>query len=79
MTFTTPWGTCMYAKILYGLMNTGAMFQRAMYIPFVDENDKILVIYIEDITIFSNYDDEHVSHLFENVQKVQEIWHLPES
>ena len=26
MNFTTPWGTFMYAKILYGLMNMGAMF-----------------------------------------------------
>ena len=47
----------MYAKIRYGLMNMGAMFQRAMDISFVGEKDKILVIYLEDITIFSNSDD----------------------
>jgi hypothetical protein len=27
MAFTTPWGTFMYAKIPFGLMNTGATFQ----------------------------------------------------
>ena len=54
MTFTTPWGTFMYAKIRYGLMNMGTMFQWAMDISFISEKDKILVIYLEDITIFSN-------------------------
>ena len=29
-TFTTPWGTFMYAKMPFGLMNVGANFQRAM-------------------------------------------------
>jgi hypothetical protein len=26
ITFTTPWGTFMYAKIPFGLMNSGATF-----------------------------------------------------
>ena len=42
----------MYAKMPFGLMNAGATFQRAMDIAFSDENDKILVIYLDDITIF---------------------------
>ena len=33
-TFTTPWGTFMYVKMPFGLMNTGATFQRAMDIAF---------------------------------------------
>jgi hypothetical protein len=32
--FTTPWGTFMYAKMPFGLMNVGATFQRAMDIAF---------------------------------------------
>ena len=47
----------MYAKIMYGRMNTSTMFQRAMHISFVSEKDKILVIYLEDFTIFSNSDE----------------------
>ena len=62
-TFTTPWGTFMYAKMSFGLMNTGATFQRAMDIAFAEEKDKILVIYLDDITVFSKSDKEHVSHM----------------
>jgi hypothetical protein len=34
-TFTTPWGTFMYAKMPFGLMNAGETFQRAMDITFI--------------------------------------------
>ena len=33
--FTTPWGTFMYSKMPFGLMNVGATFQRAMDIAFL--------------------------------------------
>ncbi len=60
---TTPWGTFMYAKMPFGLMNAGATFQRAMDIAFSDENDKFLVIYLDDITVYSNSYEEHLKHL----------------
>jgi hypothetical protein len=41
-TFTTPWGTFMYAKMPFGLMNVGVTFQRAMYIAFAYEKDKFI-------------------------------------
>jgi hypothetical protein len=53
----------MYAKIPFGLMNAGETFQRAMDIPFSDEKDNFIVIYLNDITIFSYSDDEHLKHL----------------
>ena len=62
-TFTTPWGTFMYAKMPFRLMNVGETFQWEMDIAFVDEKDKILVIYLDDINVFSNSDEEHVAHL----------------
>jgi hypothetical protein len=62
-TFTTPWGTFMYAKMPFGLMNAGATFQRAMDIAFIGEKDKFVVIYLDDITVFSRSDKEHFHHL----------------
>jgi hypothetical protein len=38
--FTTSWGTFMYDKIPFGLMNAGATFQRAMDIAFIGVRDK---------------------------------------
>ena len=34
-----------------------------MYIGFVGEKEKFVVIYLDDITLFSNSDDEHLNHL----------------
>ena len=34
--FTTPWGTLMYEKMPFGLMNAGETFQRDMDIDFAD-------------------------------------------
>jgi hypothetical protein len=62
-TFTTPWGTFMYAKMPFGLMNAGETFQRAMDIAFIGEKDKFVVIYLDDITMFSKSDQEHYQHL----------------
>ena len=58
---TTPWGTFMYARMPFGLMNAGATFQRAMDIEFV--GDEFVVIYLDDVTIFSKSDEEHLQHL----------------
>jgi ribonuclease HI len=61
--FTTPWGTFMYAKMPFGLMNVGATFQRAMDIAFIGEKYKFVVIYLDDITVFSKTDKQHRYHL----------------
>jgi len=49
----------MYVKMPFGLMNAGATFQRAMDIAFVEELNKCIVIYLDDVTVFSQSDDEH--------------------
>ena len=51
--FTTPWDTFMYAKMPLGFMNGGATFQREMDIFFSEEKDKMVVFYLDDITVFS--------------------------
>jgi hypothetical protein len=58
-TFTTPWGTFMYAKMPFGLMNAGETFQRAMGITFIREKETFVVIYLDEITVFLRLDKEH--------------------
>jgi len=51
----------------FGLMNAGATFQRAMDIAFV--GDKFVVIYLDDIIVFSKSDEEHLDHLKKTIEK----------
>jgi hypothetical protein len=44
-------------------MNGGETFQRAMDIAFIREKDQFVVIYLDDITVFSRSDKEHCCHL----------------
>eukprot|EP00253_Pinus_taeda_P009819 PITA_09819 len=62
-TFTTPWGTFKYVKMLFGVKNAGATFQRAMDIAFAKEIHEFLVVYLDDLTPFSKFDQEHLKHL----------------
>jgi hypothetical protein len=59
----------MYKKMPFGLMNVGATFQRAMDISFIGEKDRFVVIYLDDITIFSASDEEHLQHLKKTFEK----------
>ena len=53
----------MYAKMPFGLMNAGATFQRAMDIDFAEEKDKMVVVYLDDIIVFSRREEDHLKHL----------------
>lgn len=53
----------MYDKMPFGLMNVGATFQSDMEIVFVGEKNKFIVIYLDDITVFSQFDAEHLNHI----------------
>eukprot|EP00253_Pinus_taeda_P024315 PITA_24315 len=61
--FTTPWGTFIYLKMPFGLMDARATFQRVMDIAFDKEIHDFLVVYQDDITIFSKSDNKHLDHL----------------
>ena len=70
--FTTTWGTFMYVKMPFGLMNEGATFQRAMEITFSKYIGYFIIIYLDDIIVFSKTDEEHLIHLnkfFEKCRK----------
>jgi hypothetical protein len=61
--FTTPWGTFMYLRMPFGLMNVGSTFQREMDFSFRDLIEKIIEIYQDDLTVVSKERNAHISHL----------------
>ena len=62
-TFRTKWGTYAYQKMPFGLINAGATFQRAMDIAFKGLINKSVVVYLDDITIFSKNKTNHLHDL----------------
>ena len=56
----------------FGLINAGATFQRPMDIAFHSMICRSVVVYLDDITIFSKKREEHAFHLkqiFKHCQK----------
>ena len=47
----------------FGLINAGATFQRAMDIAFGGLINKSVVVYLDDITVYSKIQKEHIPHL----------------
>ena len=71
-TFRTKWGTFAYRRIPFGLINAGATFHRAMDITFHDLIGRSVVVYLDNVTIFSKKREEHAFHLkqiFERCRK----------
>ena len=51
--FRTPWGTYAYRKMPFGLINAGATFQWEMDIDFRGLINHSVVVYLDDVTIYS--------------------------
>lgn len=61
--FRTKWGTYAYQKISFGLINARATFQRAMDIAFKGLLNKIVVVYLDDIIVYSKNRNSHLQDL----------------
>jgi hypothetical protein len=71
-TFRTKWGTFAYKRMPFGLINAGATFQRAMDVDFRGLIHKCVVVYLDDVTVYSKNREEHIQHLthiFERCRK----------
>jgi hypothetical protein len=55
----------------FGLMNAPAVFQEFMNAIFRDVIDERVIIYIDDILIFSNNKEEHTSHVREVLSQLR--------
>lgn len=71
-TFTTPWGTFAYHRMPFELINTGATFQRCMSETFIDMKDRIIVIYLVDLIVFSKKRKDHMEDLRRVLQRCRE-------
>lgn len=61
--FTTPWGTYIYVRMPFGLTNAGTTFQRAIEVAFANLKNIIMVVYQDDLTVFSKHVEDHYVHL----------------
>ena len=61
--FTTPMGLYEYSKMPYGLCNSPATFQRLMQIVFREEMNEQVIIFLDDIIVYSSTIEEHFRRL----------------
>jgi hypothetical protein len=62
-TFITKYGLYEYTVMYFGLKNVPAFFMNLMNSVFMDYLDKFVVVFIDDILIYSQSEREHVDHL----------------
>ncbi|GBG73683.1 hypothetical protein CBR_g17025 [Chara braunii] len=62
-TFQTRYGLHEFVVMPFGMCNAPGTFQHAMNRIFHDYLDKFVIVYLDDILIFSKIVEEHVAHL----------------
>lgn len=72
-TFTTKWGTMAYKRMSFGLSNAGATFQKAMEMAFSNLMYKFVLIYLDDITVYSRKVTDHIDHLRQIFERCREF------
>jgi hypothetical protein len=61
--FSTRYGLYEFLVMSFGLTNAPAYFMYLMNSVFMMELDKIVVVFIDDILIYSKNEKEHAKHL----------------
>ncbi|WVZ74223.1 hypothetical protein U9M48_022435 [Paspalum notatum var. saurae] len=61
--FSTRYGLYEYPVMSFGLTNAPAFFMYMMNSVFMNELDKFVVVFIDDILIYSKNEKEHEEHL----------------
>jgi hypothetical protein len=71
-TFITRYGLYEYTVMSFGLTNAPAYFMYLMNNVFMEYLEKFVVVFIDDILIFSKNEEEHDEHLHLVLQKLRE-------
>lgn len=61
--FCTPFGLFEWNRMPFGLCNTPSTFQRLMQRIFGDQHCQTLLLYLDDIVVFSSTVDQHLERL----------------
>ena len=70
--FTTQYGLYEYTVMSFGLTNAPAYFMYLMNKVFMEFLDNFVVVFIDDILVFSKTELEHAEHLRLVLQKLRE-------
>jgi hypothetical protein len=62
-TFVTRYGQYEFTVVSFGLTNAPVYFMNMMNKVFMDELDKFMVVFIDDILVYSSTVEEHEQHL----------------
>ncbi|MBW0564720.1 hypothetical protein O181_104435, partial [Austropuccinia psidii MF-1] len=70
--FRTKYGSYEYLVMPFGLTNAPASFQNLVNDIFEDLLDVFVVVYLDDIMVFSSSEEEHVKHATSVLQRLRE-------
>ena len=70
--FTTRYGLYEYTVMSFGLTNAPAYFMSMMNKVFMEFLDKFVVVFIDDILVYSKNEEEHKEHLHLVLEKLRE-------
>jgi hypothetical protein len=70
--FITKYGLYEFTVMSFGLMNAPAFFMNLMNSVFMHYLDKFVVVFIDDILIYSQSEAEHADHLRMVLQRLRE-------
>jgi hypothetical protein len=70
--FSTRYGLYEYLVMSFGLTNAPAYFMYLMNSVFMQELDKFVVVFIDDILIYSKNPEDHANHLLIVLQRLRD-------
>jgi hypothetical protein len=70
--FSTRYGLYEFLVMSFGLTNAPAYFMYLMTLVFMPELDKFVVVFIDDILVYSKNEAEHTKHLHNVLQRLRD-------